>query len=159
MKAITICQPHAHFIVTPAAKLPEGIEPKRVENRGWGTGYRGPLLIHAGKSRVWLNQWDGPRPADEDLVFGAIVGGARLVACIDGRLAVKRRAALLEEFHWVPDHQHANRAAYWFVLDRVYRLARPVPCRGRQGLFDVPRSVLADARWIPCDRISHEMSQ
>lgn len=28
---------------------------KRVENREWPTSYRGPLLIHAGKSREWLD--------------------------------------------------------------------------------------------------------
>ena len=157
MKAITICQPHAHFIVAPAAELPEEIVPKRVENRWWGTAYRGPLLIHAGKSRVWLAAWEEGEVPD-DLVFGAIVGGARLVACIDGRLA-KRPVVLPEEFRWVPGHQHIDPDAYWFVLDRVHRLARPIPYRGRQGLFDVPRSVLSGVRWIPCDRISHEMGQ
>lgn len=53
MKALTICQPYAELIA-------RGDKP--IENRTWPTHYRGPLLIHAGKSRAWL---DG----DEDRVY------------------------------------------------------------------------------------------
>src|SRR3546814_4442712 len=45
MKALTICQPYAELILL-------GL--KRVENRSKPTRHRGPLLIHAGKSRDWL---------------------------------------------------------------------------------------------------------
>lgn len=38
MKALSIRQPYAYLILA-------GI--KRIENRGWTTKYRGPLLIHA----------------------------------------------------------------------------------------------------------------
>jgi hypothetical protein len=49
MKCLTICQPHAWGIVHGT---------KRIENRRWYTGYRGPLLIHAGKSKDWLGLWE-----------------------------------------------------------------------------------------------------
>lgn len=46
LKVLTIWEPWAWLIVTdklPAAKR------KDVENRGWETNYRGPLVIHSGK--------------------------------------------------------------------------------------------------------------
>ena len=49
MKAITIWQPYATLIVIGA---------KRFETRGWGTDYRGPLIIHAAK------RWDDERNLD-----------------------------------------------------------------------------------------------
>lgn len=42
MSYLSVRQPWAHAIVT-------GIKP--IENRSWKTSFRGPLLIHAGKSR------------------------------------------------------------------------------------------------------------
>jgi hypothetical protein len=42
-KVLTVCQPYAEMIAC-------GHKP--VENRVWWTFYRGPLLIHAGKSRA-----------------------------------------------------------------------------------------------------------
>jgi hypothetical protein len=65
MKAISIQQPYAHLIVA--------VGEKRIENRTrWNYPYRGPLLIHAAKSKRRL------MPAVErqypDLAFGAIVG-------------------------------------------------------------------------------------
>jgi hypothetical protein len=59
-KALTICQPYAELIARGE---------KVIENRTWPTSYRGPLLIHAGKSREWLygdGDWLGP------LVFGCL---------------------------------------------------------------------------------------
>jgi hypothetical protein len=52
---------------------------KRVESRTWGRTHRGPLLIHAGKSRRWLDSWDWPMP--EGLVYGALIGVVDLIAC------------------------------------------------------------------------------
>lgn len=43
MKAITILQPYARLIACGA---------KKIETRGWATGYRGPIAIHAGKVSV-----------------------------------------------------------------------------------------------------------
>lgn len=75
MKAITICQPYPRLIL---------IGEKPVENRTWYTPYRGDLLIHAGKSREWLGEHDerAAIEAGDPLVFGAIVGRCRLVACL-----------------------------------------------------------------------------
>lgn len=71
MKALTICQPYAELIV-------RGLKP--IENRTWPTSYRGPLLIHAGKSREWMDADD--LDAYPGMVFGALVGRVNVVDCV-----------------------------------------------------------------------------
>lgn len=129
MKALTICQPYAHLIVRGE---------KRVENRTWPTRYRGPLAIHAGKSRAWLH---GPeteavwRFEKDPLVFGAIVGTAQLVAC----LAIEEIEQGLydRDCPWLRDHEHTEGPWCW-VLDNVMRLREPMPWHGKQGLWTPP---------------------
>lgn len=127
MKCLTICQPYAHLIV---------IGEKRVENRTWPTKYRGPLLIHAGKSRAWLNgdtDDDLFAKSRERIPFGAIVGKSQLVAC----LHIDRLHEETGQFRWVRDHAHSNGPWCW-VLDNVVRWPIPISYVGKQGMFDVP---------------------
>ena len=127
MRALTICQPYAHLIV---------IGEKRVENRTWATRYRGPLAIHAGKSLEWMG---GEKPT-ADMAFGAVVGVADLVACIelDTYLPMLRDGS---EYAWLATHKHAN-GPFCFVLNNVRRFAVPVPWKGAQGFWDVPSHAL-----------------
>lgn len=132
MKALTICQPYAELIMNGQ---------KRVENRTWPTGYVGPLIIHAGKSRDWL--WENPdKPGfDEydlkiaDMPFGAIVGIADLIACV-------RKDSIPAELSWMKDHEHTEGPFCW-VLANVRRL-KPIPYRGAQGLFEIPETIIKD---------------
>jgi len=116
MKALTICQPWAWAIVHG---------PKRVENRRWPTRYRGPLLIHAGKSHDWLGTdlHERLHPPAYEMAYGAIVGLATLSSV----------TAL-----W-PGASHPNPWAEgpwcWWLRD-VHAFARPVPWRRGQGLWD-----------------------
>ncbi len=104
MKALTICQPYAEMIACGE---------KTIENRTWPTSYRGPLAIHAGKSRAWLEAEDErERPG---MAFGAIVATARVVDCIH----VDR----LSEAHAA--NHHANGPWCWIL-----------EARGAQGLWD-----------------------
>lgn len=127
MKALTICQPYAHLIV---------IGEKRVENRTWATRYRGPLVIHAGKSLAWM----GDTPRTPDMAFGAIVGLCDLVDCIDidepGSFLLAR-----DKYPWFADHEHVE-GPYCFVLNNVRRFDVPIPWKGTQGFWDVPRNAL-----------------
>lgn len=127
MKALTICQPYAELIL-------RGDKP--VENRAWRSGYRGPLLIHAGKSRAWLDTWPEQMP---DLVRGAIVGMASVIDC--GRPDYVRAT-----FPIIADNEHVI-GPWCIVLDAPRRLVEPIPYRGQQGLFDVPDDVVAGALW------------
>ena len=80
MKFLTVCQPYAEF-------LARGPDVKPFENRTWSTAYRGPLAIHAGKS---LDYWDAADEraygiTREEMVLGAFVAVADLVACLSKR--------------------------------------------------------------------------
>lgn len=124
MKAITIHQPWAWAIA--AGK-------KTIENRGWATNYRGPLLIHAGKSRKSLDQGrrfierlDIEMPADDELPFGAIVAVVRLVACV----SLERLCG----------DSFAEGPYCWKLADA--RPVEPSPYTGEQGLFNVPDEIV-----------------
>jgi activating signal cointegrator 1 len=127
MKALSICQPYPHLILTGE---------KRVENRTWRTDYRGPLLLHAGKSREWLQGY----PA-QGLVFGAVVGIVDLVDC----LHIDRidSGDCDDAYPWIQDHAHVSGPWCW-IVERPRRLRHPLPWRGQLGLFELPACALVD---------------
>lgn len=128
MKCLTICQPYASLILLPD----DNPQAKRVENRRWPTIYRGPLLIHAGKSTEWLDsyRWTGP-----PLQFGAILGVCELVDCVaHGDKSSEQRRP------WLKSHRHYE-GPWCFVLGDCRAFSRPLPWRGAQGLFDVADNV------------------
>lgn len=136
MKALTICQPYPRLIL---------IGEKHVENRTWFTPYRGPLLIHAGKSREWLDEDDEQDAikAGDPLVFGSIVGRANLAACV--RIEDIEAGKLDTRFPQLLSRAHCGGPWCWVLTD-VERYATPIPWRGAQGLFDVPDSALPGER-------------
>ena len=112
MKALTIIQPWATLIASGH---------KMNETRSWKTNYRGEVLIHAGKN-------------PKDYTRGSIIGKATLVNCI----------RINKEFR---DHlKRSNPAEYAFGDYRIGRYAwvfenpmlfeKPIPARGRQGLWN-----------------------
>jgi hypothetical protein len=117
MKALSVCQPWAWAIV-------HGL--KRVENRTRPTRHRGPLVIHASRSRRYLGQdyshLLAGLPPVEELDFGALVGVVEVVGCVR-----------VEE---VAGDPFATGPWCW-LLARA-RPIRPVPFRGQVGLFNVP---------------------
>jgi hypothetical protein len=138
LRAITICQPYAHLIATPTEQLPGGLVRKRVENRTWFCAYRGPIAIHAGKSRKFMRS--GDLETFPSLVFGAVLGIAEMVACVKLRNASKPLPA---EFHWLRSHVHAE-GPYCFVLERFEPLKLPYYCSGKQGLWnaEIPEELI-----------------
>lgn len=126
MRALSIRQPFAWAIVHCG---------KDVENRTWETLFRGPVLIHAGKT------WHSFRPSDleaemrsggmnltvpRELPRGGIIGMAEIVGCV-------RRSE-----------------SPWFSGPFGFVLANPrplpfLPCVGRLGFFcvDVPSDYTA----------------
>ena len=136
MKALSLWQPWAWLVIHGG---------KDVENRSWSTLYRGPLLIHAGKRKLPLDELryilDGLEDAGladvatklhgaltvSELPTGGIVGQVDVVAC------VKRSVSL-----WAADDQ-------W-----NWKLANPrslpfMAMRGARGLFEVTMQQLASA--------------
>lgn len=140
MKAITICQPYAALIMLPRTDPLH----KRVENRGWFTHYRGPLLIHAGKSREWLDA--GPDLDSEanyglrvqDMQFGAILGRTRLLDCL--HIDDIDRGRYDTRFPWLRAHQHTE-GDYCWILDDPVPMG-PWAWKGAQGLWEVSEAEL-----------------
>lgn len=119
MNALTICQPYAEMIA---------IGMKVIENRTWPTTYRGPLAIHAGKSREWLDDDYDYSKHFPDMTFGSVIAIVTLEDCV--------RLNQLPA-HLV-DNEHANGPWCW-ILNDVHRIT-PVPFRGSQGLWTFPDS-------------------
>lgn len=154
MTALTICQPYAHLICLPD----DDDRAKRVENRRWGTSYRGPLLIHAGKSREWLDLDEDDTCDDtyeiplSEMAFGAIVGIANLADCVQLVPVISQRGFLSynvpnhasRRWPWLACHAHTE-GPFCFVLTECRRFKNPIPCRGARGLFSVPREVVSEA--------------
>jgi hypothetical protein len=113
MKALTLSQPWAWAILVAG---------KDVENRGWRTNYRGPLAIHAGKTREksWKFPRGTPKPP-EDLVRGAIVGIVDLVDVVEHSRS-----------KWFGGEPYA------WVLRNPRLLMEPIPCRGWLQLWNLP---------------------
>lgn len=156
MKALTICQPHAYFVVADPGELAalesvgqfsETIPPKRIENRTWTTNYRGELLIHAGKSKEWLRDWKDI--ALPKLTFGALVGVCDLVDCLTWDDKLPRWA----EWHF---HRSLQDNHCFWILGNVRRFVHPIPCQGAQGIWNIDapqiRSAVREAvaiDWTP----------
>jgi hypothetical protein len=145
MRALTICQPYASLIMGWPGMPFEII--KRVENRRWHTDFRGPLLIHAGTSRDWLDQWDGPVP--EPMPFGVVLGRVLLSDCrhIAEILAADEKSPL----YWIAKHRHTE-GSYCWVLRRPCKARVPIAYRGQQGLWDFPDRLLQGVAWEPHSR-------
>jgi hypothetical protein len=124
MKALTIKQPWAWAIIHAG---------KDIENRSWLTRYRGELAIHAGaRMHDYTKMPRGVRaPEDDDLVFSAIIGIVEVVDSVE-----KSRSK-------------------WFmgpcglVLRNARLLAKPVPCSGKLGLWNVPPEIERRVRRHP----------
>jgi activating signal cointegrator 1 len=135
MKALTICQPYPALILLPVTDPRH----KRVENRTWPTNYRGPMYMHAGKSRAWLQlSEDGTR--DEmyeiplsSMPFGAVVATMDLLDCL--RIERIRSGEYGRQYPWLREHIHASGPWCW-VLGNIKPM-NPRAWRGAQGLFDI----------------------
>jgi hypothetical protein len=132
MKALSVCQPWAWAIV-------RGI--KTVENRSRPTRHRGPLVIHASKSRRYLGEDYAELlpglPPEGQLDFGALVGVVEVVGCVP-----------LAEVEGDP-----FAVGPWCWLLAGARRIRPVPFKGQISLFNVPdnlaRALLKTPRIAP----------
>lgn len=110
MKALTVRQPYAHLIA---------IGEKRVENRSRQTGHRGPLVIHAGKSRACITEEDLEHYPG--LAFGALIGRVDLVACL--RVVDLEAGDVPSHVAWVEydPHVEGHGAGSWSGRSRLAR--------------------------------------
>lgn len=137
--------------------------PKRIENRSWGVGFTGPLLLHSGLGaskkadrdtadvRAWFaeNLPDFVLPPREDLPRGVIFAAAWVGgACRNRFEAIGRAMSTPEEQLRFCD---TNEGTVYWPLRHVVGLAIPIKWRGERQIFRVPSAVVADqlSEW-PC---------
>jgi hypothetical protein len=122
MKALSIHQPWAWAILHAG---------KNVENRGWATKYRGPLLIHASKTRLsydreaqidWQKVYGVALPKWEEMSTGVLLGIVDLIECLP--------ASQANSSPWVE-------GPICWVLSNPRVFSDPISYRGAQGLFEV----------------------
>lgn len=148
MKALSIWQPWAWLIAAGQ---------KRIETRCWSTLYRGPLLIHAGKTQDYtcnfeylLNTGALPEGLRPEYHFGKIIAVARLCSVVPTESV---RFKTLTHFFppdqscaFAPEREKSmgdySAGRFGWCLTDVKPLATPIPYTGRQRLFDVPDEIL-----------------
>ena len=136
IKALSLKQPFA-WLIAHGYLL--------VDDRSWGTTYRGPILIHASKGLyeayydyIRLHT-DIPLPDRSELDYGGVVGMAELVLCskpgaLPAGISREQRA-----------HFGGIHAEYYGFL---FARARPLPlmpCPGKLGIFDIDVDALLAA--------------
>lgn len=146
MKALSLRQPWAQAVTRGLKDIKTGAFVwKRVENRTWGTAYRGPLLVHASKrydyeGAAWIHlrfpHLEVPTEAEfrhrEEL--GALVGAVNVVEVFRGP---EPAGPGWREWYFGP--------VGWLLRDPHWMLP-PAPLRGHLGLFDVEAP--GDTRWF-----------
>jgi hypothetical protein len=136
MKALTLTQPWATLVA---------IRAKKIETRSWGTGYRGPLAIHAAKGfpreargicaaepfRFVLQTHFGPEFYPNDLPLGCIVAITSVTGC-------KKMTS-----EWIAELTELERAfglyepgRFGWLLGSVEPLIEPAPVKGALGLWE-----------------------
>ncbi len=133
VRAITLARPMAWLVAVGA---------KRIETRPQATRYRGPLAIHAAAAPYALTdpyhrQVLSESGLDPDRLPGcAVIAFCRLVDC---------RAITPAQCPCYPEYAFGQFTPGWYawLLSGVRMLEKPVPARGRAGLW----------RWNPPDHL------
>lgn len=136
MKALSLKQPYAWLIANGYLL---------VDDRTWGTQYRGPILIHASKG-LYESYYEYlkanttiPLPSKDTLQYGGIVGMANLVLCC-------------QPVNMPKDISREQRAHFGGVHDEyfgfLFEQAAPLPlmsCPGKLGIFEIDVDALLAA--------------
>ena len=141
MKLISLWEPWATLMAIGA---------KRIETRSWSTPYRGWLAIHASKGGLSKAQLSDclAEPTfsraleGHTLSPGCIVAVVRLLDCCPMEdlgypeldTPQEREFGDFSEGRWA------------WVTEGLFRLPRPIPFRGKQGLVDVPEETVVELR-------------
>lgn len=137
IKALSLWNPWAMFVM-------RGL--KQNETRHWQTSYRGKLVIHAAKrwtnsEKEWLEYFIEELNLDvstgspywslmhETTYFGVALGTVELVDIISTNVSVPKS----KTERMLGDYS-ANR--YWWKFENPQLFEQPIPCAGRQSLWD-----------------------
>ena len=128
MKALSIRPPWPWLII-------RGLKP--VENRGWKSSYRGPLLIHAATS--WEEEachWLQKHLPTHLAGMPADLAGHH-PGCIVGRVEMYFCTTVHESVFFT--------GPYGFCFKNAVEFKDPVPVRGQLGIFNVPDELITEA--------------
>lgn len=143
MKALSLWQPWASLVANGS---------KHVETRSWQTSFAGDVAIHAtsympaeGRELLALEPFRSALAqelADDtevSLPRGALLAVVRLARCTsisegDGTMLMRTNPREYAFGNYAPGR-------FAWVLEDVRRLPSPLPCRGRQGLWELPVDV------------------
>jgi hypothetical protein len=132
MRAITLHQPWASLVA---------IGEKHYETRSWSTAYRGPLAIHAAKTKkgrassyqlITSTLTQAGYATFDHLPFGCVIALVNLNA-VYSTLDVRLRYTTSEQELAFGDYSD-DRFAWELELIRVYD--PPIPATGRQGFWN-----------------------
>lgn len=116
-----------------------------VDDRSWGTQYRGPMLIHASKGlyKAYYDHLkentDIPLPNKSDMDYGGVVGIANLVLCCKPQ-QLPMHISETQRKHFANVHDDY----YGFLFEQASPLPF-MPCRGKLGVFDLDLDALISA--------------
>jgi hypothetical protein len=127
-KALSLKQPFAWLIANGYLL---------VDDRTWGTPYRGTVLIHASKG-LYKEYYDYlkantdiPLPTKDKLEYGGVVGIANLVLCCrPSNLPANMSREQRSHFGGVPHN------GFGFLFEQATPLLL-MPCRGKLGMFEI----------------------
>jgi len=124
MKVLTIKQPWASLIMSGD---------KRFEFRSWRTSYRGPLLIHAGKTidKKFASRLKKYLP--EELPTGKILGKVNIVDCIkcDEKFKNMCHAENKDIYGKSPFEE-----TYAWQIEDIEVFNNPIEIKGKLGLWN-----------------------
>ena len=126
---------------------------KRIETRSWATKYRGPLAIHAARGGLTLEElrrmevcepFFAEAVKDAEFHLGCIVAVVSLADCVP----VEKCSSLGgPKDKWLTPKEEAfgdySPGRYGWITGNRFRLPRPIPFKGGQGLRIAPPA-LAD---------------
>ena len=135
MKCISLWQPWATLMANGS---------KKNETRSWSTSYRGRIAIHAAKK--WNKElrdlcWTEPFKTalwfdlGKPLPRGALLCTVTIVDCIE----ITETNAPSSPEHDCGDYTPGR---FMWITEDLQRATSPVACRGAQGIFEVPDSLV-----------------
>lgn len=127
MKAISIQEPYASLIAYGY---------KKIETRSWATKYRGEILIHASKSKKYLQSIKDENILDLikkiNLSHGKIICKATIVDCI------KMDDKFISEIKTKPEYILGiyEIGRYAWVLENIQLLTCPIEVKGKLNIWE-----------------------
>lgn len=129
MKVLSLQEPFASFIA---------MGHKLIETRSWKTNYRGEILIHASKSRAFIDSITDKRVLElmegVDFKFGKIICKAKVVDCIKMDEALIERVKQSNEKEYLLGIYEVGR--YAWILEGVEVLKSPIEAKGSLNLWE-----------------------